>query len=212
MGEFATEKMGSLPGTDILPFGIKVSHTWHEVTALSRFMCLHRIKGFIELGVHVGGLAALMISRCLFDKNFRYVGVELKDEIIHPIVKEAAIYIGVRAHLMIADIYNAATKVELKKWIGFVQGSCLLYCDGGDKAKELKMYHSIIRKGDFLAAHDFTDYANPVVGLPDYHKIEGKKAPRPELFMKDVAFLSRLGFIEVDSHLAGTRIIAFNKP
>lgn len=212
MHEFATERDVTLPGTDIIPYGIKISHTWFEAASLSRFVCYQGIKGFIELGIHVGGLAALMISRCLFDKSFRYVGVELQDEIIHPAVKDAAAYIGVRARIMTADIYSKTTKTDLKKWIKFVQGPCLLYCDGGDKARELKMYHSILRAGDIIAGHDFTNYKTPVAGIPEYHKIDGEGSPRPELFKADINFLNSLGFVRVKHHLEQTRIVAFIKP
>lgn len=144
----------------IEPFGVYIAHTWMELGLIMDFIISARITRFVEIGVHKGGLAAILAHTAEHLPYFHYLGVEIKQGIIeetvkklfHPLMEERDI-----RQLMIADAHKRQTINFVKDWIHRSAGPALVYCDGGDKPKEFNLYAPIIRAGDFIAAHDW-DY------------------------------------------------------
>jgi hypothetical protein len=142
------------------PFGLLVGHTWCEVGLILDAINSHRITRFVEIGVHKGGLCAMLAHTTEHLPYFKYLGVEIDEEIIDPTVKKLFHPVvtsqGIR-QLWIMDAHAPQTIHDVAHWIRQDQGPALIYCDGGNKVKEFNLYVSQIREQDFIAAHDF-DY------------------------------------------------------
>jgi hypothetical protein len=77
--------------------------------------------------------------------------------------------------LLEADIFDQRTVGWVDTWIHISDGPALIYCDNGDKPKELEWYAPTLRKGDVIAAHDFgNEYSESE--LPDLERFNRIKS------------------------------------
>ena len=187
------------PGSISLPFGIKTSHTWYEIGQILRIINDYDVYTFIELGAHVGGLASILVWRSRF-APFRYIGYEILSPIIDDNVKNnCAIYSK--------DIFKHPEEIVPKD----NDGKIFIYCDNGNKVKEMQVFHKFLRSGDIIACHDYYN-GQWVDGLKDFGESD-ECGCVPEVWEKDVQYLiNDETFTLLPSYLLhGTRIIGFIK-
>lgn len=186
------------PGSISLPFGVKTSHTWHEIGQILRIINDLDIYTFIELGAHVGGLASALIGRSRFHP-FRYIGYELNAPVIDDAVKENC------------AIYSKDIFANPEEIVNHAQGKTFIYCDNGDKVKEMHTFHKFLRPQDVIACHDYYD-GREVYGLLNFGE-DNSCGCVPEVWRKDVEFLyTREDFTPLPDYLLkGTRIVGFVK-
>lgn len=188
------------PGSISIPFGIKTSHTWHEIGQILRIINDLDVQTFIEIGAHVGGLGSIISCVTYFrDYPFIYRGVENNIGIVDGYMKD---------FVSEMDAHSVETAQFLRI---LAQGKTMWYCDGGDKVVEMMTYGVCCRAGDILSCHDFYD-GQEVVGLEGFGRDEGKCGCVPEVFYNDLKFLDRSQWRPLDSYLLeGTRIAGFVK-
>lgn len=187
------------PGSISLPYGIKTSHTWHEIGKILRIINDQDIETFIELGCHVGGLASILLPLQNIRK-FSYWGVERDVSITHDHVLSSG-------KIIAGDILT----VEMKELIkSKMNGKTLIYCDGGNKIEEMRLYHDLLKSGDIIMTHDFW-HGWDVVDVPGFENNAGDC--KPEVWIHNLDFLyGNLNFKLVSHYLIeGTRIAGFKK-
>jgi len=189
------------PGSISLPFGVKTSHTWHEVGQILRIINDYNVNTFVELGCHVGGLASVVGCRHAFYPEFKYIGYEYNEAIIDNTVKE-------KFDIRVGDIFENSAGM-IKSISGF--GRMFIYCDNGNKVLEMEIFSKQLSSGDIIACHDYYD-EQEVFGLKNFGKSE-ECGCVPEVWKKDVQYLfDDLNFDVLPSYLLeGTRIIGFIK-
>lgn len=136
------------------PFGIKVSQTWIQIGLVFQLIEDLHIGTFIELGLFCGGLADLLIRRAETVGDITYHGFE-RD----PGPLAARVRTHPSAH--IADVFLPATVAAV---LGIIEGTpapALVYCDDGDKPREMRTYATVLRPGDHLMAHDYPGETTP---------------------------------------------------
>jgi hypothetical protein len=81
----------------------------------------------------------------------------------------------------------------------------IIYCDGGNKALELKHFYFYCNPDDVIMAHDYHDGIRKVAGVPDTYQ--------PEVRPKDILHLStNETFERLSEHeFKETRIVGFRK-
>lgn len=196
------------------PLGIHLGHTWHEAGVLLRMVELVGIARFVEIGVHAGGLAALLVARTLVDADFSYLGVELNPALVASPVKR--LIAGLDSHfasLAYGDCFSDEMKRHIAAFAYRDAERVLFYCDNGDKSEEIKAYASMPRPGDILALHDYWEPGMEVRDLPEFGPLErgGRPFPGPEVVPSEVAFLEEVGFkrMEPEVWTPNTRIAAY---
>lgn len=187
------------PGSISLPYGVKTSHTWHEVGQILRIINDLDVYSFIELGCHVGGLASILMGRSKFHP-FRYIGYDKDMSIVDNEVMDNCL-------IFEKDIFENPEKLVQH----VPKGRTFIYCDNGDKVKEMQVFSKLLRPGDIIACHDYFDNQE-VVGLENFG-FSDECGCRPEVWLKDIQFLYNDPTFEVlsDRYLHGTRIIGFVK-
>lgn len=168
------------PEGEPYPFGVHASHTWDELGAIFRVIQDFKINTFIELGLFKGGLSSFMLTRCQYVTNFYYVGVEKDRELLD--IRLMNIFGSFGSRLVIGNVFHP----QVSKLIMDVVMSCpvprLVYCDNGDKPREVNTYLPIVPKGTYVMAHDWgteitqhdLDMINPklyVRHIPEYFKV-----------------------------------------
>jgi len=206
-----------LTGTEDIPFGLKVGHTWHEIGVIFHVVEAFGIRGFVELGVHEGGLAALMVARTFYRHDFHYLGVELDAGVVRTELKDMlAVANPQAAQVIYGDVFSDSVKQDVQAFMARVGRQCLLYCDDGDKPRELREYAPLIRPndsgikttGDILMVHDFWDGQREPQDLFGYGST--LDFPRAEVLPADVKQFAPMAWSKaVPSWLAETRIAAY---
>jgi hypothetical protein len=186
------------PGSISLPYGIKTSHTWHEIGQILRTINDFDIQMFVEVGAHVGGLASI-IAPLIEYKDFIYVGLEIDESIVHP---------EVRSYIQIADVMDIQTIQNIKD--ATTKRKTFIYCDNGNKVNEMALYASILKRGDVIACHDYFD-GQTVQSLGGFG-VDDSCGCKPEVWKRDLQLFHTSGYEQLPEYLlAGTRIMGFIK-
>lgn len=179
----------------VKPHGIFCAHWWNEIGHILNIIATHDIKLFVEIGVLDGGLAALMIDRVSYIRDFWYIGIDLPEHLktyLDPRVGSACLH-G-RKLMLGADAWDEKTVA----WVAEKNagGRAMIYCDGGNKIKEAHLYWPILRPGDLLGVHDYSDDST---------------AKGPEVYYPDVSDIIRAGKRLGQDDLKDTRILLVEK-
>lgn len=191
--------METIVGTEIVD-GHRLGHTWHEVCVLKAFINHFRPDVFAEIGVHEGVLSQILIP---FVPKY-YIGVEINCQIVLPEVQNLYHERWETTNLVCGDCFEE----DIIFNITHQKGIKMIYCDGGNKARELDVYHIFMNPGDIIMTHDFNDGTRWGHGLPE--------PVRNEVYQADIQSIEdRLDFERLDTQwpnaFRGTRIVAFRK-
>jgi hypothetical protein len=189
-------RLAPVVGTEIVD-DIRLGHTMYEYEVLKEFVMAELPQWFIEIGVHEGGLAWLAIP--VFTGYMKYIGVEIDCQIVRPEVK-TRFNNSPDAELICANCFSGEVEIRLSSLVG----SKLIYCDGGNKVKELHHFKQFCNPGDVIMAHDFWDSDRKVHGVPEI---------RPEVLPMDVLHLDISdNFTRLNENIfKETRIIGWRK-
>jgi hypothetical protein len=181
-------------GTEIVD-DIRLGHTWEEYRVLREFIKEQNHQWFVEVGVHEGGLSYLLLPDLL---EMDYLGIEIDCGIVRPEVK-ARYEEHPNANLVCANCFSSSVAVEVSALT-----SKIIYCDGGNKTKELEHFKHFCRIDDIIMAHDFWDSNRKVKGVPEIH---------PEVLPMDILHLDISDdFVRLDESIfKETRIIGWRK-
>lgn len=187
-----------IPGVEIIytpDDEIRLGHTWYEYEVLRDFLEKEQPDHFIEIGIHEGGLSYLLIPRA----SYRYVGVEIDRNLIRLEVQRIYSDYFPEARLIIGDCFNINFFMNIQELPNKV-----IYCDGGNKAKELEYYKPACKTGDIIMSHDFYDGVRKVRDVPN---ASGEVLPEDvKIFEEDETF-ERLD----EEIFKETRIIGWRK-
>lgn len=186
------------PGSISLPFGIKTSHTWHEIGQILRIINDEDVVQFVEVGTHVGGLASI-ISCVNKYRPFIYRGIEINESVVDDRVKDAIRFGDA------LDVRFAGQSIKNNV------GKTMIYCDGGNKVKEMRLYAKLISRGDIIACHDYYD-GQEVDGLPYFGEDDGACGCNPEVWRENLSAFWDGDWTPLATYLVeGTRIVGFVK-
>jgi len=152
------------------PFKILIGHTWYELGLIMKVINDYDCRAFLEIGIHVGGLAACMAMYGVIDPGFRYLGIELSEVHTNVNLKN---FIASRANsaMMFCDAYTDKAVTVAKQWLSGCDRPAFIYADGGNKVDDLRMYSPIARLGDIVAVHDYGTYERAEISPGDAFSI-----------------------------------------
>ena len=198
IGGFMSERLEPIIGVEIVD-DIRLGHIFHEVDVIESLVKQELPLNFVEIGVHEGGLSYLLIPK--FTNICYYTGIEIYCSLIQP--KVVQMYKDNIGHvtLMCLDCFNPT----VFEYISELKNK-IVYCDGGNKAKEIAHFKSALHHGDIIMCHDFYDGTRKVRAVPvDNISIEVKTSDI-QIYENDTAF-ERLP----EDMFKETRIIGWKK-
>lgn len=160
--------------TPIKPIGIEIAQKWEQLRAILEFIDENDVELFIELGVWKGGIASLLTARTLLVPNFWYIGVDVNGMLHLNEHVMTFINSSPKANIILANVFDMETQMDLYRII-HTHNKVFLFCDNGDKPKEIRTYAPYLKSGDFIAVHDYNT----------------------EIFDEDLKYLFDLGYIEL---------------
>jgi len=148
----------------------------------------YKIALFVELGTYMGGGLVHVIPNLILDRNFRYMGYEIlpekvKDEILffafdHP-----------RCELILQDMFLAHNLEAVSDAIASTQGRVYVFCDGGNKPKELEIFSKFLRVGDIISVHDYVEDQTGEITDQDLEKLGDDFASLDEELRKNILWM-----------------------
>ena len=135
-------------------------HEKNDIPIMLDLIRLHDPVVFIELGTFKGGFTAILheefptLRIFSFDKYDQKAGLSWKAFKFDLVT------------FFIGDIFaQEPSRVEVI--LNYYRGKRkVLYCDNGDKEKEVRLYAKYLSPGDLLGVHDWEGEVNPVVVDP----------------------------------------------
>jgi len=137
------------------PLGIPIAQGWETMGLILEAINLFHIKTIIELGIWSGGFGEFLIVRNNYVTPVYYHGYDITTKYMHP---RARLYID---NFTIADIFSPESMKDIQTKINQSVGNVLLFCDDGNKPKEMRVFTPLLRVGDFLVAHDYPVEVSP---------------------------------------------------
>jgi cephalosporin hydroxylase len=127
--------------------GTPLAQTWTDIALWEEFLNRHWIAGMIELGTWKGGMGAFLAMQGLA-RGFRFATVDSNPAWLEN--RETLERLG--AQVFCHDVFDPGFMAEL---IGTMPKPLLLFCDDGDKRRELREVAPLLSAGDFIAVHDW---------------------------------------------------------
>lgn len=131
------------------PAGLPIGQSWLDIGVIFYALQLTGAKSFVEIGINRGGLSAMMYAKTVVEKDFHYYGIEITPHLIDANLPRSnenfTIYVG--------DIFDNVAWLEHA--IRSAKRS-IIFCDGGDKAKEMAFVAPLLRPDDVILVHDYT--------------------------------------------------------
>lgn len=128
-----------------------MSQSEGEILFWERFLTRTNFKRIIELGTYKGHFSFYLYLYCIQNKKefYTYDNLDWKS-------------FDKRAHLKnklnFDKCFKKADIFEIKKEIGEIiqrQGTTIVFCDNGNKPKELKTFTLYLKKDDIIVSHDY---------------------------------------------------------
>lgn len=124
---------------------------WEKVFANIEFARI------IEFGSYKWGMSLFFYLFCL-QRRAEFYAYDIGKFSPTRVIRE----LGITKHFRMIDIFSIEDEIGkiIKK-----EGKTIVYCDGGDKARELEVFSKYLKKGDIIAVHD---WGTEVRSYPDY--------------------------------------------
>ena len=130
-------------------FGIPIQQTWTALFMLEKLITEQKFDIIFELGTGAGGLTRFFFGRCITVMSF-----DIKNGY---------------------DVFGSAVQLHIFKHS--LDRKTMVFCDNGDKPREIKEYAPMLKKGDFILGHDYRrpggipeDFDYESLGLETYNQ------------------------------------------
>lgn len=137
----------------VAPYDVPVTQTWLQIVRHLEAIKDFDVRIFIEIGVYLGGLASVIMPRTEYTE-FSYLGVEINEAAVDSRVKLKISRLP-KANIIYGDAFNSRIINKVNERINAAPSPCYLFCDGGDKSREMKTYAPLLRSGDLISVHDW---------------------------------------------------------
>lgn len=132
-----------------------MQHRWEDLELIADVIRTHRPRLSVELGTDAGGFAAFL-SDTVAPWGGRVVTVDNTVKCDHD--EMANVFPNLT--FIVADALGQ--DVERIRGLITVEGPVFLYCDNGNKERELELYAPHLGRPGLLGCHDWADEVRPI--------------------------------------------------
>lgn len=147
-----------------------VWHSYVEMIFLDQILTRYHFDAVIELGAGNGGITTLFAVHCL-RMGASLDAFDLMGEPNRGLYRKLRQVVPIRFHrLNVFDEEAINIVIPLLR-----RGRALVYCDNGDKPREMKTYAPFMKRGDVIMTHD----KNQEIFLEDIKTVIEKEGLKP---------------------------------
>lgn len=136
--------------------GIPVERKWADIFTVEVLLAYAQPQLVIELGTGTGGFSAFLATWCYqtgarfmtFDTHYKGSPTKRANYRALGLIRRLA------GSYQSRDVFAARTVRKIGNQVRR-PGVAFIYCDNGNKAKELRTYAPLLKPGDFIAVHDY---------------------------------------------------------
>lgn len=150
--------------------GIQTAQNDLQVKIYHDIISKYDVKCFFELGSYMGGLSYEIMTT---EPSVDFWGFQLDMAELHEKVRG-------NERIKHMNVFSADCIDFVRAKINACNGTALVFCDNGNKEKEMETYHGLLRVGDLIQMHDF-----PGEATPEYLAAFGASHPGFEELDKD---------------------------
>jgi len=161
-------------------FGVPTQHSPLAVWVLEQILNRYRPGAIVEIGTFMGGLTTYFGTWAL-NNSARVLSVD-KNPKLSKSTKKHLLYLGV--FLENTDAYEPGFVRFAQTFIAHESRNSLIYCDGGKKIKELKIYGEIAPLGSLIGCHDYGTEVIPATAETYMQRYGYRKLIVPEQLRK----------------------------
>ncbi len=116
-----------------------------------KFFMSHEIKALVELGTGSGTFSLFFMLQAI-QHGFGFITFDIE----RPSILQTALgrLTNLDAHCIVGDVFDKA-KPFVEAALTGGERPILLYCDNGDKPKEIETFFHLMHTGDYLVVHDW---------------------------------------------------------
>lgn len=153
-------------------FALPVQRDWEDIQTMEDFLVSAWPALVVELGTGTGAFSLYLAGYCAIHgmefHTFDTGKAEHSHQAPNKGATEAISMLGGHIHVM--DVFDEWT-------ISFIDdlvkknGVSFIYCDNGNKEREVEIYAPLLKKGDYLGVHDFGNEIRelPRDGFKEWH-------------------------------------------
>lgn len=136
-------------GIDFL--GVPATQTWNDLLLWERFFNTYALRGFLELGTGMGGMSLYLALQCA-QRGIEFWTVD--EQTWLDFGKPVTRMLNLASRYAHAELFNGSGDEFVARCIQSAQ-PLMLFCDDGNKPGEVRKYGGWLRRGDFIAVHDW---------------------------------------------------------
>lgn len=175
-------KYKSSPDTNkVVNFELFAAQNIHIVPAFKKLFSFlasqNRPIRIVEVGTFKGGLTVILDTFSkLYSLDYELHTYDINSDLVSKETKELFKELGVIVH--VKDVFEAEGK-EVKTLIEDTNDLAVLFCDGGNKSKEINDFSKFLKAGDIVLGHDY-GFDKEAFSSKDWnaHELDFKKVSR----------------------------------
>lgn len=127
--------------------GIRAAQSLADFQLWEQFLSKTNFARIIEIGTYRWGMSLFFWLWCK-TKGAEFYTYDVKSFPATRVIRD----LGITTQFRLADVFTI--KEEIGNLIGR-SGITIVFCDGGDKPKELRTFSHYLKQGDFIVVHDW---------------------------------------------------------
>jgi cephalosporin hydroxylase len=142
--------------------GVIMERKWSDFFTMEILLAHARPRTIVELGTGAGAFAAYLaayayIARARFATFDTHRKGMVSKRVNH---RSLALVRQLGGRYYDRDVFAPATRAQIGRLVAR-PGIALIYCDNGDKPRELRTYVDCLKPGDFIGVHDYNSEILP---------------------------------------------------
>lgn len=142
-----------LPNAENTFAGFPIAQTWTDLALWEEFLNRHPVASLVELGTWQGGMAAFLALQARA-RGIQFTTIDHQSGQMRS--SELVNFLG--ASSLVRDIFEPGF---MRTVLDLAPTPRLLFCDNGNKRRELSEIAPLLGPGDYVAVHDWHSEAGP---------------------------------------------------
>lgn len=130
--------------------GYPIQQCWADLAIWERFFNQYKVASMVELGTGHCGMSLFFLLQCT-QREINYTTVDIYEN--SKLAWTLAERLHLREHFSKTDVF--AEEGRICRMLHEATKPLLLYCDNGDKPREVKTFVPELAPGDYVAVHDW---------------------------------------------------------